>query len=165
MIYLRYLWYVLRHKWFVFVGCMKVAPVSLFWRSLVHDLSKLRPSEFLPYAEHFYGRKARQWRRDETGYYKPTNTGDKAFDRAWFWHQARNDHHWQYWVFPDDGGKSSIVLPMSRKARLEMICDWRGAGRAPGHAGDTVAWYTKHRGKLVLERGTRDWIEVELGLR
>ena len=35
--YDRYLWYVIRHKWFVGVECVKR---GLWWRGLVHDLSK-----------------------------------------------------------------------------------------------------------------------------
>lgn len=154
--YLRYLRYVLRHKWFVFVEC---ARVGLLWRGLCHDLSKFRPSEFLPYARFFYGPKA-QPRRDSTGYYKPTDTGDAAFDFAWLLHQKRNDHHWQWWVLPlDDGGEK--VLPMSDAARREMLCDWRGAGRALGTP-DTRRWYEANKTKMRLDSATRAWIEANL---
>lgn len=38
--HLAYLWYVLRHKYFVFVECCRL---GVPWRGLVHDLSKLSP--------------------------------------------------------------------------------------------------------------------------
>ena len=76
MVYFKYLSYVLRHRWFVFIECCKL---GIPWRGLVHDLSKFIPSEFIPYARYFYGRED-TIRRDKTGYYKPTDTGDKAFD-------------------------------------------------------------------------------------
>lgn len=210
MNHLRYLSYVLRHKWFVLVECWRR---GLYWRGLVHDLSKFLPSEWFPYVEHFHGRQSGR-QRDVTGYYKPTDTGDPAFDRAWFLHQKRNDHHWQWWTQPDDmplarwtvtefaiekgpmlalngqslvrleavgdddyihtaandvaklcrdslnGGKV-LVLPMSPRARTEMLCDWIGAGRAQG-APDTRSWWRKNGAKMVLHDETRQWVEDAL---
>jgi hypothetical protein len=154
--YLQYLRYVVVHKWWVMVYCFRA---GLYWRGLVHDLSKLLPSEFFPYARFFYVKKAKV--RDETGYYKPTDTGDAAFDFAWLLHQKRNDHHWQWWILPEDEGGVK-VLPMSETARVEMLCDWRGAGRALGTP-DVVAWYRKNGHKMQLHDETRDWVEAELG--
>jgi hypothetical protein len=160
MKHLRYLRYVVLHRWFVTVECFRR---GLYWRGLVHDLSKFLASEWFAYAEHFHGRYACQW-RDATGYYKPTTTGDEAFDLAWCFHQNRNDHHWQWWVTIEDGSGAAIPLPMSRAARLEMVCDWVGASRAQGHGGlfgpaGVGAWYAKHRGKIFLHPETREWVE------
>ena len=153
--YLTYLNYVTRHKWFVFLECCKK---GLVWRGLVHDLSKLRPSEFFPYANHFAG--GIKQGRDKTGYYKPTDTGDPAFDFAWLLHQKRNDHHWQWWVLPEDDG-GEVVVEMSPDAVKEMLCDWRGAGRAQGTP-DTQKWYRTNKSKMRLGPITRAWIEHEL---
>jgi hypothetical protein len=147
--YIRYLWYVVRHKWFVFLACLRY---RLVWRGILHDLSKLRPSEFFPYANFFYGPKKKQV-RDETGYYKPTDTGDEAFDFAWLLHQKRNRHHWQWWILPyDDGGFKAFPIP--ERDLKEMLCDWIGAGRAQGTP-DTMAWWKKNHGQMVLEPKTR----------
>lgn len=159
--YLAYLKYVLRHKYFVTVECFKV---GLYWRGLKHDLSKFTPAEFFPYARFFYapdGSKIN--RRDITGYYKPTDTGDPAYDMAWFHHQKRNDHHWQWWLNPEDWRGSKLV-PMSEDATQEMICDWRGAARAQGVEPDPEGWYNTNRDKLQLHRFTRDRIERFLGV-
>ena len=154
MKYLRYLNYLLRHKWFVFLTCCQY---RLVWLGIVHDWSKFLPSEFIPYARHFYGNPGIREGRDESGYYKPTDTGDKAFDFAWMLHQKRNKHHWQWWVLPGDEG-GSTVLEIPRSYLLEMLCDWMGAGRVQGTKGASY-WYTKNRCKLQLHSATRAFVE------
>lgn len=158
MIYLRYLWYVLRHKWYVLLACIENG-VPL--QGLTHDLSKLRPSELIPYARHFYGNGGDiKNGRDKTGYYKAGASGDAAFDRAWLYHQHRNPHHWQYWhlVQDDDPNK---CLPMPEKYVREMVADWRGAGRAQGTP-DTIMWYAAHRDKIKLHPESRKLTETLL---
>jgi len=155
--YPKYLSYVLRHKWFVFVECCKL---GIPLRGLTHDFSKLLPSEFFPYAHHFAG--GIKTGRNKTGYYKPTDTGDPAFDNAWFLHQKRNDHHWQYWTMPSEAGEPDKVLEMPTACRLEMLADWRGAGRAQ-RTPDTLAWYKQNGTKMLLGPDTREWVERMLG--
>jgi hypothetical protein len=154
----RYLWYVIRHKWFVYIEARKL---GIGWLGLLHDWSKLKPSEFMPYAMFFYGPRSKKV-RDDTGYYKPTDTGDQAFDFAWLLHQKRNKHHWQWWVLPEDeGGIKAIEIP--ERYMKEMLADWRGAGRAQGTP-DTRRWYDKNKHKMTLHTKTRTWVERELGL-
>lgn len=156
--YFVYLSYVIRHKWFVTMACFRA---GLIWRGLLHDLSKFLPSEFIPYARYFYEPNGKpKTRRDSSGYYKPTDTGDAAFDFAWLLHQKRNRHHWQWWVLPEDEGKIK-VLPMAPQYLREMFCDWIGAGRAQGVADwwNPGRWYEKNKGKMQLHPDTR--LEVE----
>lgn len=154
--YWKYLVYVIRHKWFVFLASCRL---GVWWLGVVHDWSKLRLGEFIPYARHFYGPKRKEW-RDSTGYYKPTQTGDLAFDFAWLLHQKRNKHHWQYWICPqDDGGFQVFEIP--ERYRREMLADWIGAGLAQGKP-DTGAWYAKNKGKMILGPETRAWIEQRI---
>lgn len=157
--HLSYLKYVIRHKWYVFLACLKY---GLIWRGIIHDWHKFTPSEWFPYVNFFYGDKSKPiQRRDKTGYYKPTDTGHPAFDYAWLMHQKRGQHHWQWWVLPEDDGGVK-VLKMSDAAMKEMLCDWRGAGRAQGKP-KTWEWYEANKDKMQLHPDTRDWIEVELG--
>ena len=156
MMYIKYLWYVLKHKWFVFLECLKY---GLVWRGLVHDWHKFLPSEFIPYARFFYGKKRRQT-RDKTGYYKPHDTGDSDFDQAWLLHQKRGRHHWQWWILPLDSGGVK-VLDIPETYLKEMVCDWMGAGRAQGTP-DTKLWYMTNKDKLVLSDKSRAWIEGEI---
>ena len=159
--YFKYLKYVVRHKWFVFLECCKV---GLVWRGLVHDWSKLRPSEFIPYAKHFYGKGKGQCiktGRNKSGYYKPYATGDAAFDFAWLLHQKRNRHHWQWWILPKDDGGTKI-FPMPFVYRQELLCDWHGAGRAISGKKDSLNYYIKNKGNIQLSPFTREWVEKTL---
>lgn len=49
--YIKYLLYVLEHKKNVFKTCWNK---GLYLHAFTHDLSKFRPSEFIPYARYFY---------------------------------------------------------------------------------------------------------------
>lgn len=152
----RYLSYVCRHKWFVFVACMRLG-VPLH-RAIFHDWTKFLLSEWLPYAEYFYGDKE----TPSPGKYGYCHTAgsDAAFDAAWNHHQKRNKHHWQYWLLVnDDNDGGYIPLPMPDAYMREMVADWVGAGKAQGKP-DTAAWYEENKAKMVLHPRTR--LKVEL---
>jgi hypothetical protein len=137
MKHLKYLWYVVKHKWFVFLGCVRY---GIIWQGIIHDLSKLSKEEWSPYVEHFYG------------------TPNKArFLEAWKHHWRNNPHHWNYWV------RDGLALPMPRCMVLEMVADWRGAGKATGNP-DTKAWYRNNRDKIQLHDRTRKEVEELLGV-
>ena len=79
--YRRYLSYVLRHKLYVLRAARKL---GIPWRGLVHDVSKFRPSEFIPYARYFYNPDgSNRTRCGATGYYQGADTGEGAFEIAW----------------------------------------------------------------------------------
>jgi hypothetical protein len=144
--HIQYLKYVLRHKWYVFrAGLVFGAP---FWRLVVHDLSKFRPSEWFPYARYFYKR----------GYSDKT-AGNRAFDRAWLLHQHRNDHHWQHHVLREDSGGAKY-LPMSWAQVREMVADWAGAGRAiTGNWIDVYTWHERNHHLMLMHPWTRARVE------
>lgn len=168
----KYLRYVLRHKWFVFLGCWRYALIyhepRLIWRGIVHDFSKFRPSEWFAYTDYFY----REFPSADSDfvrsayrnniYFRTQEDVQADFDEAWNYHQKRNDHHWQYWLLQNDDG-SKKVLPMPLLCRLEMVADWQGAGRALGKP-DTKAWYLANRENISLDFTTRDFVEVLLGI-
>ncbi len=148
MKFLRYLRYLIRHKWFVFLECCRR---GIVWRGLIHDWSKFLPSEFIPYMNHFYGDKPPEIGKNGVG------DGDKAFDFAWLCHQKRNKHHWQWWVLPKDDG-TVRPLPIKEPYRTEMLCDWIGVGRALGQPAGAVKWYQENKDKLQIHPWTRSWI-------
>lgn len=160
--YFKYGWYVIKHKYFVMLECWKY---GLIWRGIIHDMSKFRPSEFIPYAKFFYGKDKplRDSIRDESGYYKPYNTGCDAFDRAWTRHCRRNSHHFQYWAMCRDGddieGKGVFPVEFPNKDVIEMVCDWYGASRAQKATKGVDFWYKKNKNKLVLHPNTRKEVE------
>jgi hypothetical protein len=158
--HIEYAKYLIRHKWFVFLAGWNLGIPLL---ALMHDNSKFRPSEWFPYARFFYEPDGtKRTKRDKTGYYKPTDTGNADFDFAWLLHQKRNKHHWQWWVLPEDGGGIK-VLEMPDKYRREMIADWIGAGQAQGTP-DTRHWYIANRHKMQLHPTTRALVEDYLYL-
>ena len=155
--YLKYLSYVLRHKWFVFLSCCRM---GIPWQGIIHDISKFYPWQWFPYVHAFYGKKPNP--RDNSGYYDAAKIGNDPFLIAWLDHIHRNKHHWQWWVLQhDDGGKSVFDMPL--KYRREMLADWIGAGRAQGKP-DTKAWYEANKDKMQLHPETRKWIEMVLGV-
>jgi len=149
--YYTYLKYVVKHKYFVMKECFRS---GLYIRGLLHDNSKFLPSEFFPYAKFFYGKKV----RSKTGYYKPTDTGNKDFDKAWMFHANRNKHHWQYWCIPDADKNSCIKI--EDKYLIEMVCDWVGAAKAQGKTRESVLeWWEENNNKMLLHPETREDIE------
>ena len=142
--------YLLRHKWFVYLACRKMG-VSL-WRAIIHDASKLYPSEWFPYAECFYA-------PDGTNQYRES----KDFTYAWLHHQKRNKHHWQYWMITWDRGTTEC-LPMPSTYIREMVADWMGAGKAITGKWEAPQWYEKNKHTIQLHNDTRAEVEMLLHL-
>ena len=161
----QYLWYVLKHKWFVFIEACKL---GIPWLGIIHDWSKFGPSEWFPYVHFFHIKKMNP--RDESGYYKPVDTGNQKFDQAFLYHSRRNKHHafnnchhWENWVLAiENGGEKIFDIPI--KYRKEMLADWRGAGKAQKTKG-VLYWYKENKDKIRLHSNTRLWIEREIGFK
>ncbi len=167
MMYLKYLQYLLRHKWFVMLECFKE---GLFWRGLTHDLSKFGSKEFGPYARNFF------WPHENPPVEMDvTSTVDWAeqqninkaerkrlFDIAWLHHMNANDHHWNYWVIRNDD-YNVVIVPMPIASAKEMVCDWRGMSRARNGKDDSLTWYRINRDKMMIHKDTRIIIEEMLG--
>lgn len=157
--HLRYLSYVVRHKWFVFRAGLKVgAPL---WRLVIHDWSKLSPAEWFPYVQTFYGRDATYYRdAARRGFFLrlPRGYGQAAFDGAWLHHQHRNPHHWQHWLLREDDGPTK-PLRMPYKLVREMVADWMGAGRAITGEWGVASWYEANAEKMVLHPEVRQQVE------
>lgn len=183
MRHLKYLSYVLRHKWFVLVaGISQRVPLLIL---IFHDWDKFLPDEWMPYARTFY---------KPNGSKQYEETAEFAY--AWMLHQHRNKHHWQHhlklngvplpqtdmlvWdrgvaqrvVQRNSGGQSWFEVrdvtdikiepdPMPDVYRREMLADWLGAGRAQGKP-KTWEWYEANKGKMILHPETRAWIEARL---
>ena len=152
--YLKFLKSVLLHKWFVFVAGRRLK-VSL-WRRLLHDLSKLTPTEFGPYARNFYG--------------TPRNKAE--FEKAWHFHKLRNPHHWEFWVSVDYIEREMhmiyhfpilTTLPIPLPVVREMIADWFAAARAYNGKWPDLSnyeWLKKNKGRMQLHPDT----EMRIGL-
>lgn len=135
MMHIKYLIYLLKHKWFVFIECFRL---GILWRGVTHDLSKFSILEWLPYANKFFGRK--EWfPSDQDG-----------FNGAW-------EHHWQYWVSP----VSHSCRIMSYGATREMVADWIAMGKTQENT--ALDYYIENRDKILLAPLTRKTVEDLLG--
>lgn len=138
--HLKYLNYVLRHKWYVFMAGIKLKVP--FWQLLIHDLSKFSPAEWAAYVNYFNVEKTEQ-----------TKT---VFDMAWNNHQKYNKHHWQHWLLITDSTDPRFrALPMPEKYIREMVADWCGAGKAITGKWEVAQWYDKSQHFIILEDNTR----------
>jgi hypothetical protein len=153
---IRYLRYVLKHKYHVYIEGRKLGVGR--WQLLVHDLSKFSAAEFFPYLVYFNLRG--RWELDPLR--KPLVKA--AFDRAWLNHIHKNPHHWQHWVLRTDT-EGVKVLEMPDKFVREMCADWEGVGacfnKGPGHA---KRWYIENRATMALHHNTRIQVEDILGV-
>jgi hypothetical protein len=166
MIYLRYSWYVLRHKWWVLYYSIKTgASLRL---AIMHDMSKFAPSEFFAYAIWFYGEHGVSdggWGFTDS---VPHNQVRLAFDQAWERHKSRNKHHPEHWVKKDPSSLIVTADKMPTQYVGEMIADWLGAGRAITGKEDLSEWWDKNRTRFVFHPLTSIQVKerlAKLGVR
>jgi hypothetical protein len=86
---LRFLHATIVHKYHVYCAGRRLG-VGI-WQLLIHDLSKFRPSEFVPYGKFFYSMQGAGWLKAV-----PHNDYRPHMLHAWLRHIQRNAHHWQY---------------------------------------------------------------------
>lgn len=150
--YFQYFLYVINHKKNVGIECLKL---GLFWHAITHDLSKFRPSEFIPYANFFYA-------KDRYSNYKKQDEDDPNFTRAWCHHQKRNKHHWNYWVsITEEYGPVPVEMPF--KYIKQMVADWNGMSRKFGRS--TKEYFNKNKAKMLLHENTIFGINEIIGER
>lgn len=139
----NYLWYVLRHKWYVFVAGRALGlPVS---QLLIHDLSKFSRTEWGPYARRFFGGR---------GGVMDKAADPEEFRRAWTHHWQHNPHHPEYWapfktLIDVETEAYTNRGPMPDLYIREMVADWYGAGMAQGKP-DCWAWYRQNRDRYPI---------------
>ncbi|HEA19659.1 MAG TPA: hypothetical protein ENH87_01925 [Pricia antarctica] len=139
--------YILQHKWFVFLECLKTGQII---HGIFHDCSKFLPSEFIPYAKKFFGNISEDDQTFEAiqkfGCHEAAPFGfyiEEQFSIAWLLHQHRNKHHCDYWVDSDNK-----IIPMPIKYVNQMIVDWRAMGRKFGDTAEDFYSNNAHKMKL-----------------
>jgi hypothetical protein len=149
----------------VLIECYKA---GILLRGLLHDWSKFLPSEWFPYVDYFYDEMGVNYKKTEVDDFRYwTNEThyriNQRFDLAWLKHQHRNPHHWQYWLLRRDSG-DLVAIEMPYEFILEMICDWKGAGRAMGKTAtnECRSWYVANKTKMHMHEETRRIVEVLL---
>ena len=101
---------ITKHRHVVFRDCFRV---GLYWRGLVHDLSKYSPTEFWSGAKYYQGTRSPNSRQREL----------IGYSTAWMHHKGRNKHHYEYWTDIDPKTKHYRPVPMPRKYLVEMVMD------------------------------------------
>jgi hypothetical protein len=162
VLFIRYFWAVIVHKYCILLAGIRMNKILRpttykvsYKRLLLHDLSKFSPSEFWPYAEHFYGEKK----------------NEEKFHQAWLHHVKHNDHHWEHFI--DQYPSVSKILwgnqhlndltihEMSDGAILEMVADNLAATRSyqgywpNGNKKDGWPWMTNSFDNYRLHPITR----------
>jgi hypothetical protein len=168
---LRFLITTLRHKRFVYQSGRRLGVAR--WQLVAHDLSKLRPSEFVPYGLFFYSLPGATWRKPV-----PEAGASARMREAWLRHVQRNAHHWQHWVLirgasvistreADCAGVAADVLealPMPERYVREMLADWLGVARAyQGSYPESLAtwsWWQQNKDQMVLHEETRRLLDT-----
>lgn len=146
--HLRYLNYVLMHKWYVAIAGYRL---GVSWHQIIfHDLSKFGPSEWNAYVDYFHRYRDRR-----------TPLIQSKFRRAWLHHLHHNRHHAGHWSLFGDNGTVDLV-PMPIKYINEMVADWAGAGKAITGGWEVVQWYERNKNRIPLHPDTRDLVELLL---
>jgi hypothetical protein len=114
---------------------------ELIIHAFTHDLSKFRPSEFIPYARYFYGSGIVDY------------TARENFEKAWKLHYERNKHHPEHYQGIED---------MPLKYIRQMVCDLKAMSLKFG--GTAQEYYMKNYFKWDITRQTRFSLEIQLDL-
>lgn len=160
----KYLKYLLKHKFYVTRECFRQ---GIYWRGLVHDLSKFSFLEWNAYVNYFYGEyqpydSFSSGCKSEFDCWSISKEGVQSqFDYAWLNHQNKNKHHYQYWILINDDN-TATALDMPYEYILEMICDWIGAGLAITGKREYKTWYENNKDKMILSDNTRITVEAIL---
>lgn len=116
MRFFKHLHTVLKHKYMVFIHCVKAGiPIQ----GIMHDMSKFSPTEFFPGVKYF------------TGYRSPTELEreDIGYSKAWMHHKGKNLHHYEYWTDYNFQTKQITAVKMPIKYVKEMFCDRLAASK------------------------------------
>jgi hypothetical protein len=152
-VHIEYLTYLIKHKYYVFLEGRKLG--LPMWRLIIHDWSKLLPSEWFGYAEWKY----KQMTEEGGG----TNKNDRGFGMSWFLHtHKRNPHHWTYWQYTDDQKGVTYPVEMPETYRKEMLADWRSTQHIRFGDNNVLPYYEMNKEVILLAPETRAWLEEKI---
>lgn len=184
----RYLRQCLRWQWFVLrAGLHTGAPV---WRLVAHDLGRLRPTVWGPFARFLYGPTANpqqwmeRWLKRKYGvsvlaadaeqeaeakqaYTAARKQVEIAFLRAQLTLSHANRADWPWWVLRDEKRPSPVALVMPESLARVMVATWIASGRDQTgsweNAGEGVRRFYAHRRQyMMLHANTRKLVERAL---
>lgn len=174
--HLKYLRYVLAHKFYVLRAGLHIhAWYHPRWllRLLVHDWSKFLPAEWTPYVHTFYAPPIARRTGQTLEQYHACLAAEKrerlaAFNAAWLHHIHWNPHHWQHHILHQDDGRTFVLVPPAVLAD-EMVADWLAAGpkalrlhSMQQAVMETIQWYAQNHAKMQLRTPVRQRVEAIL---
>ena len=137
------------HRKFVRKACFKM---GLFWRGLLHDLSKYSITEML-ICKYYSGKRSPHQNAREVLGYSP----------SWIHHYHTNKHHFQFWWDESEEGQI-IPMKMPYKYVIESFADMLGASKAynlnawqPPMLLDY--WETKCVGKRIMHEDSIELVD------
>lgn len=150
--FLKHLHTVNRHRFHVFVNCVRC---GIPLRGLLHDLSKYSPTEFIISARNYTGVRSpiANERKEEFGYSK-----------VFIHHTRRNRHHYEYWVDVTTG--DIILIPMPYPFALECCCDMISASMVYNGKKFTrdmpLQFFLRVKEKSMMHSATKTFIQMVL---
>lgn len=152
--YWVYLLYVLRHKYFVYLEGRALHLPRL--RLLLHDWDKFLPFEFTAYARYFY-------EPDGTPCAQHSDKDRYRMLIAWFRHQRRNRHHWQ-WYLQVNGVSihSTNLLVMDSGEVYGVPTNW--ALYRLGKPEKLLSFHPKPMAEIDMQEMLADWRGVSRAL-
>ena len=146
----RHLATITRHRHQVIRHCFR-AGIGL--QGLLHDLSKLSPTEFLPGARYYQGTRSPNERERELF----------GYSAAWMHHKGRNRHHFEYWNDLNPATKMYEPVPMPMRFVKEMFCDrvaaskiYQGANYTDAHP---LTYFRRGNARKKMHADTADLLE------
>ena len=141
---------ITHHKWVVFKLCCKL---GLYWRGLIHDISKYSWTEFGESIKYYQGNRSPIMAARE----------DKGYSEAWLHHKGRNKHHHEYWIDESSPNQTPII---PYKYAAEMLCDKLAAGIVYQGKNWTkeyeLGYWNREKEKIKTNENIKDFITEAL---
>lgn len=139
---------VLTHKHWVLHYASRL---GITWQGIIHDLSKLSPTEFFEGVKYWDGKRSPVLVAKEKA----------GISYAWLHHRGRNKHHYEYWIEKLDFGGVPHKIPF--KCVVEIICDWLAAGRTYNGITENLFqkeydWWKEREPQMKIHQATKELI-------
>lgn len=141
---------ITRHHHAVMLHCFRV---GIPLQGIIHDLSKLSPTEFIAGVRYFEGFRSPNERERET----------IGYSAAWMHHKGRNRHHFEYWT--DYEPVTKIMKPVKMPVRYvaEMFCDRVAASKIYSRGNYTddqpLEYFMRAKGRRIIHPETSELLE------
>ena len=139
--------YVTKHKYNVYTAGRDMGLPR--WQLFKHDLSKYKPSEFVPYRKWFQGPKGLTGTNDRDTYLEWREAVDKHYTHP------MNMHHWR------KRGLTPSEVPMDIK--LESVADWYSVAKTNKRTDEQFKnWFYRNKDRLPIDNLTKEEIDRRL---